>query len=461
MKKQPVVASDFGIRRIHVENLFGQFTYEICAEAAPLDDFPRLIILYGENGSGKTTVLKLVFDLLSPLEDRRHKTSVAATRFRRVEIEMADDLSVVAERPSPSIVGPFKCTISRRNKVLASYFFKTDDEGLITTNAREEPALAHFLQHLADLHVGLYFLADDRTIASDNFPKEPEEHERFWGGSKYVDNFLLLEAKPRSKQTTHDALKSALERVKTWATQKALRASTQGEEDVNAIYTDIIRRLAGSAHGVVASGQPTVERLLVDLQEQVKRSETFAAFGLTSVPNVGGLIELPQKAFKGPIGEAVARVLEPYVDGMRARLNALQDVQRSISAFVRTANSFYSKKSVSFDVHNGVRITASNGEAIGPKALSSGERQLLLLFCNTLVAKDQPSIFIIDEPELSLNVAWQRDLVGSLLEMTRESKVQFLLATHSIELLTRHRGQVAELREKRRDKPDVHPSKEN
>jgi len=77
--------------------------------------------------------------------------------------------------------------------------------------------------------------------------------------------------------------------------------------------------------------------------------------------------------------------------------------------------------------------------------LSSGERHLLLLFCNSFVAVDRPSILMIDEPELSLNIKWQRKLIYSLLDCIGESPVQYLFATHSMELLAQHRDKVAKL----------------
>ncbi|KHD09288.1 hypothetical protein PN36_34135 [Candidatus Thiomargarita nelsonii] len=77
--------------------------------------------------------------------------------------------------------------------------------------------------------------------------------------------------------------------------------------------------------------------------------------------------------------------------------------------------------------------------------LSSGEKQLLLLFCNTLIARDKATIFIIDEPEISLNIKWQRQLIRTLLNFTKDSQVQFLFATHSIELLSQYRSNVVKL----------------
>jgi ABC-type glutathione transport system ATPase component len=69
----------------------------------------------------------------------------------------------------------------------------------------------------------------------------------------------------------------------------------------------------------------------------------------------------------------------------------------------------------------------------------------LLLFCSVLVAEEQPSLFIIDEPELSLNVRWQRLLINALLDCVKGTQVRFVFATHSVEMLAQHRKIVHKL----------------
>jgi ABC-type glutathione transport system ATPase component len=138
-------------------------------------------------------------------------------------------------------------------------------------------------------------------------------------------------------------------------------------------------------------------------------------------------------------------VLRPYVNGLAARLNALQSVQELIQSFVEGINGFLTNKHILFDLSSGVRIALRNGDDLLPEMLSSGEKQLLLLFCNTITARRQGSIFIVDEPEISLNVEWQRKLLRSLLNLVRGSEVQFVAATHSIELLTQYRQHVLQL----------------
>jgi len=126
-------------------------------------------------------------------------------------------------------------------------------------------------------------------------------------------------------------------------------------------------------------------------------------------------------------------------------LDALQEIRDLIELFLDTINSYFTSKAVSFSLTEGLNIHLPKNELLSPKLLSSGEKQLLLLLCNTLIARDRKSIFLIDEPELSLNVTWQRKLLDSLMRCVGDTQNQFIIATHSIELLARHRKEVVKL----------------
>jgi ABC-type multidrug transport system ATPase subunit len=69
------------IRRIRVERLFGRYTYDLKYVNADAES-SRILILYGDNGSGKTTILRLIFNLLTHIDNMGHKTVLAETRAR-------------------------------------------------------------------------------------------------------------------------------------------------------------------------------------------------------------------------------------------------------------------------------------------------------------------------------------------------------------------------------------------
>jgi ABC-type cobalamin/Fe3+-siderophores transport system ATPase subunit len=70
-----------------------------------------------------------------------------------------------------------------------------------------------------------------------------------------------------------------------------------------------------------------------------------------------------------------------------------------------------------------------DGSKIHRKDLSSGEKQLLILMLTVLCQDDQPSLLLLDEPELSLHLKWQYRLIEILRNLN--PNCQFVIATHS------------------------------
>ena len=79
-------------------------------------------------------------------------------------------------------------------------------------------------------------------------------------------------------------------------------------------------------------------------------------------------------------------------------------------------------------------VIDKNGNAVSEykdiSNLSSGEQQILIIFSYLAFNTQDESLFIIDEPELSLHVKWQEDFLSSLEKIT-PSSTQLFLATHS------------------------------
>ena len=71
--------------------------------------------------------------------------------------------------------------------------------------------------------------------------------------------------------------------------------------------------------------------------------------------------------------------------------------------------------------------TKDDNRNIPLDSLSSGEKKLLVIFMHCLFNEDVP--IIIDEPEISLSIIWQENLLPDLLEKTKIKQV--IVATHS------------------------------
>ena len=69
------------------------------------------------------------------------------------------------------------------------------------------------------------------------------------------------------------------------------------------------------------------------------------------------------------------------------------------------------------------------GEVLMPYQLSSGEKQMLVILLTVLVEDQQPYVLFMDEPEVSLHIEWQKQLLSIIMQLN--PNVQVILTTHS------------------------------
>jgi len=64
-----------------------------------------------------------------------------------------------------------------------------------------------------------------------------------------------------------------------------------------------------------------------------------------------------------------------------------------------------------------------------PENLSSGEKQILIILLTTLLQDRKEYILLMDEPEISLHIDWQRSLIKNIRQIN--PNCQIIIATHS------------------------------
>ena len=64
-----------------------------------------------------------------------------------------------------------------------------------------------------------------------------------------------------------------------------------------------------------------------------------------------------------------------------------------------------------------------------PYQLSSGEKQILAILLTVLIEDNLPYVLFMDEPEISLHIEWQKNLIDMIMDLNPH--VQIVLTTHS------------------------------
>ncbi|MDR2968934.1 MAG: ATP-binding protein [Tannerellaceae bacterium] len=81
-------------------------------------------------------------------------------------------------------------------------------------------------------------------------------------------------------------------------------------------------------------------------------------------------------------------------------------------------------------------FTNTQGQKFGIKGLSSGEKQLLAKVFSLFVDEMKGKVVLMDEPEESLHPSWQSNLIPVLRHCAEQNDCQFILATHSPQIIS-------------------------
>ena len=71
---------------------------------------------------------------------------------------------------------------------------------------------------------------------------------------------------------------------------------------------------------------------------------------------------------------------------------------------------------------------------------SSGEKETIVSFYNLLFKISSGEILLIDEPEISLHIAWQRMFINDLIKIEELRNLTILVATHSPQMISGNRN---------------------
>ena len=446
------------ITSIKVKKLFGLYTYEL-----PYKDlFSDAVILYGDNGVGKSTLLRLVFHLLSSANDRGHRRALYETIFDELILTLYSGyvLSAYRDVKTEELV----LEIKKDSEQLACWKYKpkgrdrveeiVDAAGdrFLLINGKLQPISKDpskkdtfgeegYLKLLRECSPKSFILNAERRLSGDTIPDADDEIEyrRFL---RHEDRKELASLVERSREI---ALTQALARASHWVSSKVFEGANIGAISVHGVYVDILNRLIAKDNNKVTNKSESID-LARRISEVSSKTSDYSKYKLAQILDLGAFTDALQNTDVGTL-DLVITLIEPYIESLESRLNAVKDLYEILHKFISIANSLLRDKSINFTPAYGFIIRNKLKEELKPSQLSSGEQQLLLLFCYILVARDSPSIFMIDEPEISLNIKWQRELIQSLLEITAGAQVQFIFASHSMELLSQHASRVVQLKD--------------
>lgn len=403
------------IKSIVATRVLGEFNYRILyGEKA---DDGRVEIIYAPNGRGKTNLLRAVDNLLTPTPEGVSALIDAPMESLRVETQTG---GAIEFRKQSAFATTLICC-ARIAESSEPVEISLDAEAFTGRFYRrrllEDPRFEEYIGAVGEVSRGAVYLGDNRLL-------------------RPVGEAQAQVAPPRQldRSSEFHPVREVLAEVEKMFMQRALASISHGRGQ-DGVYAEITKAtLAGKRVAGSREARSQLEQHISSVLQSGEESEQYGLVSLRQVRTIDGLIRSVRRNAKGL--SALYTVIDPYLKSLDEQIETLSPTLNLIDTYVRTVNSFFDGKSVSFHASVGFELKSRRGERLDPEALSSGERHMLLILSHAVLASESHKLVIVDEPELSLGLEWQRGLVEGLLRCTDEGDTQFLLASHSIQLMS-------------------------
>ena len=439
------------LTRFRIEALHNRHTIDVQIE-------DNKLILVGENGTGKSTLANFIYYFLTRQWHRmlnyEFKAVVADIDSKPIEVVREDlaksrDSDRLLRRLPPGVRSQMRDLISTHS---IEYFLQNREEAYRYARQLDLPMMifSDYLEHLSE--------SEDTMLLSERLERAKQSLE-----ASFADQVLYLPTYRRVEQDltsifpelASSEFRTPMERWKRRAQSSSYIELVQfGMQDVEETIKHKMKELGDSWRDDLSKLTGTYLRDVIQRAYQHAEPSEIIELDETTINAIFNRIDqtvLPEPEQK-ILREMVAKIKvdhriqndDKVVVHFLTRLIELhttqQEKERDVREFIDVCNEYLSGKeliydNMSFDIsirqHSVVNQDGGEGksEAIKMSMLSSGEKQIVSLFSQIYLAAAASYFVIIDEPELSLSVFWQKRFLPDILESGRCSGL--IAATHS------------------------------
>ena len=422
------------LERIEVDGLFGIYNHRI-----DLRLHDHVTLLHGPNGVGKTVVLRMIDALL-----KGHLSYFRKIPFFRLLIVFHDGSRVELLKEDSDQEEEYE---SRSMLTLSANGKETSSPVRLRTDAdRVGESISHLQPHPTMPEVWID-TRDGELLSSPEMIARYRDHvtlsrsERF--GSEELSwfhaflesaNTHLVEAqrlfqfgqdyRPRQRQSWRSRsvalVSTVVEYGQDFRTRLAQSMAAYGRQS-QTLDQSFPQRLI-TAQDMLSADM--LESRIAELEEKTSELKKIGILEETRVPPIhAGTLE--------NIDPTQARVMTLYVQDTTAKLATLDDLKDRSRFLLNSVNDKYRHKRIRLDSEHGLVAESDDDEPLALDSLSSGEQHELVLHYDLLFKVPSNTIVLVDEPELSLHVSWQKRFLRDLLEIVKLSGFDALVATHS------------------------------
>ena len=427
---------------LSITKLYGELDYNISFNE-------DITFLYGDNGCGKTTVLNIlthiitgkIYELfrydfttmkliyLSTQTGKKEEIKLFYDDVKNINVCYQDKVTLIESR-----IFEFNRTQDEADEAERIYF----SEYPVLKQIRETFNYLYLpLNRNGNIHYDFPYGQRNRGIV----------HSRYFRGKSdeitlYDVESLILSANSRknfslnniNEKFSDDVLRSFLDVDNIPTTNEIIvYLLSLNEKEISQTQSDYINVLKtlGKWNKVTNDKITVFFDSLCECAEKAKK-QSSPDVDIESLFKISELIKIKKVIEKAD-----------KIEGSKKR------AMKPMENFLNTVNLFigegHNNKEIVIDVDGKILLKTSSNKKITIHELSSGEKQIITFFAYLVfgLPNTNQSIFIVDEPELSLHLNWQRKFVDSIISINEN--VQLIFATHSPEMIGRYRNRAVKL----------------
>lgn len=411
------------INSIKIEKLFEIFDYNIS-----FNNNENLLIVTGPNGFGKTMILNIIFSLFNRKFLFFHKLV-----FERITVLLQEDVSIIISKKIEKEKPHLKFTFSQNGKELDVFEYSDKLENDVWKNISRFMPVARidentWIDHRTNRVLTLEILLNEYA---DQLPEEISKS--------------ILRIKSPEINTILDSIKVHLIREQRLF-KKVLNTDRNYREDKDqTIMIETIQTYAKELKQLITLNLQQSFKISQQLDSSYpdrlvkeKNKLTEDEYNL----RFDKLKEKQEKLAKNGLYESKQQFLGYSKDDSKALLVYLNDLEKKLSVFDGLLEKLelftgilnerrFTFKTIQVDREKGFYFSTSKGKELELNQLSSGEQHEVVLLYELIFNAKQNILVLIDEPEISLHITWQKEFLNDLLKIIKIQNIQVLIATHS------------------------------
>ena len=442
------------ITEIIVEGLFGIFDHTIS-----LNTEERITIIHGPNGFGKTILLQMLNGLFNG-----NYAKFRSIPFRKFEVRLDEGSAIWIDK------------ISEPNGQQQSLWDSSESDDSITeeyAHLPKTPITINFLENggqpqfftlesISEDDIHLPMIEDITGLERIGTKLWRSDHGETLSLDEVIDRFGHRLPFTFDEPDWWIKVKEAT-KIHLIETQRLLNVSSRRvtrnrfvhsrsprmlwvptvEEYSNELAETIQAKLAESAALSQSLDRTFPVRLVEQMghfnlnEDEIKNKLGELEKKRSRLQEVGLLDKEQDMAFSPDkqINKNTEEVLSVYVRDVEEKLSVFDAITDKIELFQKIINERFLYNRMTISRQEGFSFLTRGDKPLPVTSLSSGEQHELVLLYQLLFEVRPNSLILIDEPELSLHVAWQQQFLQDLQEITQLASFDVLIATHSPQII--------------------------